>query len=54
MTLTNEDLLAFSQILDVKLDAKLKPIENQLERIEVRMDSMENRMERIENRMDGL
>ena len=40
MTLTNEDLLAISQLLDVKLDARLKPIENRLKRIEI--DLLEN------------
>lgn len=34
MALTNEDLLAISQLLDKKLDAKLNPIENRLDRIE--------------------
>lgn len=40
MALTNEDLLAISRLLDVKLDARLKPIENRLKRIEV--DLLEN------------
>lgn len=40
MALTNEDLLAISQLLDTKLDAKLQPIENRLKRIEV--DLLEN------------
>lgn len=40
MTLTNEDLLAISQLLDSKLNAKLQPIENRLRRIEV--DLLEN------------
>lgn len=40
MSLTNEDLLAISQLLDAKLDARLKPIENKLTRIEV--DLLEN------------
>lgn len=40
MSLTSEDLLAISQLLDTKLDARLKPIENQLKRIEV--DLLEN------------
>ena len=31
MALTNEDLLAISQLLDTKLDARLQPIENQNE-----------------------
>lgn len=38
--LTNEDLLAISQLLDTKLDARLQPIENRLKRIEV--DLLEN------------
>jgi len=33
MALTNEDLLAISQLLDVKLDAKLKPMENDIKSI---------------------
>ena len=40
MSLTNEDLLAISQLLDTKLDARLQPIENRLKRIEV--DLLEN------------
>ena len=40
MALTNEDLLAISHLLDVKLDARLNPIENRLKRIEV--DLLEN------------
>ena len=40
MALTNEDLLAISQLLDTKLDARLQPIENRLRRIEV--DLLEN------------
>ena len=40
MSLTNEDLLAISQLLDTKLDAKLQPIENRLKRIEI--DLLEN------------
>ncbi len=40
MSLTNEDLLAISQLLDTKLDSRLKPIENRLKRIEV--DLLEN------------
>lgn len=40
MALTNEDLLAISQLLDRKLDAKIQPIENRLKRIEI--DLLEN------------
>lgn len=35
MALTSEDLLAISQLLDAKLDARLNPIENRMKRIEV-------------------
>jgi hypothetical protein len=30
MALTNEDLLAISQLLDTKLNARLKPMENDI------------------------
>ena len=33
MSLTNEDLLAIRQLLDTKLDAKLKPIESDIKSI---------------------
>lgn len=33
MALTNEDLLAISQLLDTKLDARLKPMENDIKSI---------------------
>lgn len=36
MSLTNEDLFAISQLLDVKLDARLKPIENDIRDMKVR------------------
>lgn len=31
MSLTNEDLLAISELLDTKLDARLKPVENNIQ-----------------------
>ena len=40
MALTNEDLLAISQLLDTKLDARLKPMEKRVKRIEI--DLLEN------------
>ena len=40
MALSNEDLFAISQLLDTKLDARLKPIENRMKHIEV--DLLEN------------
>ncbi len=40
MALTNGDLLAISNLLDKKLDARLTPMEERLKRIEV--DLLEN------------
>ena len=38
MSLTNEDLLAISQLLDLKLKAELKPIQSDLEIIKNEQD----------------
>lgn len=40
MSLTNEDLLTLSTLLDSKLDSRLNPMKEQLKRIEV--DLLEN------------
>jgi hypothetical protein len=40
MPLTNEDLLAISNLLDVKFKAELEPIKQRLTRIEI--DLLEN------------
>ena len=50
MALTNEDLLAISQILDVKL----KPIDKKLDRLEDRMTSLEGKVTKLEERMTSL
>ena len=34
MTLTNEDLLAISQLLDVKLKAAIQPIKNEIQTLQ--------------------
>lgn len=41
MALTNKDLLAISQLLDSKLDEKLKPIDNRVEHIENRVNHID-------------
>lgn len=41
MTLTNEDLLAISQLLDAKLQSELQPIKNDITTIAQRIDSLE-------------
>ena len=48
MTLTNEDLLAISQLLDKKLDARLKPIENDIKSITDKLQSLERKVTSIE------
>ena len=56
MTLTNEDLLAISELLDVKLDSKLKaelqPVKDELRDLNVKVDRMEQRLDRVEERLD--
>ncbi len=54
MTLTNEDLLALSQMMDTKLDTKLQPIEKKLDAVEDRMTNLEDRMTNLEDRMTNL
>ena len=50
MGLTNEDLLAISNLLD----SKLKPIENKLDNVENRLDSVENKLDSVENKLDNV
>lgn len=53
MSMTNEELLlAMSEMMDTKLAANLKPIENRLDRIEERLDLIEVRLDRVEERLD--
>lgn len=47
MTLTNEDLLAISQLLDNKLKSNLAPIENRLTNIELTLEN--NILPRLQN-----
>ncbi len=47
MALTNEDLLAISQLLDTKLDARLNPIENRLEKIEDKVTNISLTLENM-------
>ncbi len=54
MLLTNEDLLAISGLLDVKLKAELDPIKDELGIIRNRLDALEDRIGTLENRMDAL
>ncbi|MGI5969317.1 MAG: hypothetical protein ACOX76_06555 [Lachnospiraceae bacterium] len=47
MALTNEDLLAISQLLDNKLKSNLAPIENRLTNIELTLEN--NILPRLQN-----
>ena len=50
MTLTNEDLLALSHMMDIKL----QPIEKHLVRIEDRLTRVETKMDDLETKVDNL
>jgi len=58
MALTNEDLLAISQLLDVKLDQKLdqklQPINSRLSKIENRLDVIELKHDRTAQKLEDL
>ena len=47
MTLTNEDLFAISQLLDVKLEAGLKPIENDTREMKESIVSLKDEIHRL-------
>ncbi len=50
----NELLLAISELLDKKLDSRIKPIENRLEKIEDRIEKIEDQIEKIENKVTNI
>ena len=58
MALTNEDLQAIASLiddkLDKKLDEKLQPISNRLDKIESDMSGVNNRLDRLESDISGL
>ena len=49
----NELLLALSDMMDKKLDARLAPIENRFSRIENRLDRMENKITAISSNIEN-
>ena len=58
MTLTAEDLLAISQMmeemLDRKLDARLKPIEHELKGLKAEVDGLKAEVKSLKAEVDGL
>jgi len=49
----NELLLAISDMMDKKLDARLAPSENRFNRIESRLDRMENKITAISSNIEN-
>ena len=54
MALTSDDLKAFSELLDEKLDKRLTPISARLDSVEHRLGSMEHRLDSVELRLGKL
>lgn len=50
----NELLLAISEMMDTKLDAKLAPIEDSITRIEDKVSGIEDKVSGIEDRVSGI
>lgn len=50
MSLTDQDLLKISELMDVKL----KGLDGRFDRLETRMDRLENRMDSLENQNRGI
>ena len=54
MALTNEDLLAISQLLDTKLDARLKPMESDIRSIRDEQILMRDEQRRFRDELNAL
>lgn len=52
MALTNDDLKAIGQLLDSKLDDRLKPINDRLDKMDGRLDKVDGRLDVIEYKQD--
>jgi len=52
MALTQNDLMAFSKLLDGKLDEKLSPIHGYMTKIDGRLDGFEQKIEEIRSDLD--
>lgn len=47
MALTKEDLQAIAELIDAKLDAKLKPINDRLEILEIKQDLTHKKLDNL-------
>ena len=51
---SNELLQAISEMMDKKLDDKLKPINDRLDKMDNRLDKMDNRLDKMESNISAL
>ena len=54
MILTNEDLLAISQIVDKRLDIKLKPMEKNIKVLDDKFNVLDNEIKNLNNKVESL
>ena len=54
MALTNDDLQAIGKLLDSKLDERLKPINDRLDKMDSRLDIIELKQDRTSKKLDDL
>lgn len=54
MILTNEDLLAISQVVDRRLEIKLKPIEKDISTLNEKVDALDEKVDALDKKVDSL
>ncbi len=54
MILTNEDLLAISQIVDKRLEIRLKPIEKDISALDDKVNALDNKFIDLNHRVESL
>lgn len=54
MILTNEDLLAISQVVDRRLEIKLKPMEKDISTLNEKVDALDVKVDSLDKKVDSL
>lgn len=54
MILTNEDLLAISQVVDRRLEIKLKPMEKDISTLNEKVDALDEKVDALDKKVDSL
>lgn len=54
MILTNEDLLAISQVVDRRLEIKLKPMEKDISTLNEKVDALDVKVDALDKKVDSL